>query len=278
MAYDLGDLAPLTVTIRDASGAPANAATVTLTITQPDGTATSPAIANPPVVTGVYVCDVPTVQPGRHAYRWVSAGPQAAHTDVFDVRPMSPPYLVSLKSAKEQLNITSTDDDEELRQVIEAATAAVERHLDKAVIRRTVVERRNFGNPISSSIPGVLQSFTLANKPVLSMTAVTSADGDTVWDADDMRATESGIVEVLAGAIVWGPVDLTYEVGMQVIPAECLESAEAIIQHIWENQRGNAGGPRPGGMDTSGLGFTSFGYSIPNAALEMLGDRIGGFA
>lgn len=278
MAHDLGDLIPLTVTIRDADGAPTNATTVTLTITLPDGTTTSPSVTNPPATTGIYLYDYATVQPGRHVYRWTSSAPQAAHVDVFDVRPLAPPYIVSLADTKEQLNITSTGNDEELRKMIEASTAAVERHLDMAVVRRTVVERRNLGNPAPCRDPGVLQKFTVTKKPVISLTSIVSADGLTTWDTNNMRATDAGVVEVLAGAVVWGPVDMTYVAGLLVIPANHTEAAKNIIQHLWQTQRGSMGGPRPGGMDTSGLGFTSIGYSIPNAALEHLGERVGGIA
>lgn len=277
MAYDLADVVPLTVSIKDAAGGPADGGAVVLVVEKPDGTTVTPTVAHPGV--GQYQVDYAPDMPGRHVAMWACTGLNASgFTDVFDVRPAAPPYLVSLADAKAQLNITSTADDEELRKVIEAATAAVERHIDKAIVRRTVVEQRNLGNPAISRTPGVLQSFTATKKPVLSLTSVVSADGLTSWDVSGMRGTDSGVIQVLSGAVVWGPVRLTYVAGMQVIPAECAESAEIIIQHIWENQRGTAGGPRPGGMDTSGLGFTSMGYAIPNAALELLGPSVGGIA
>jgi hypothetical protein len=278
MAHDLGDLVPLTVTVKDSVGAPTNASTITLTITLPDGTTTTPSVTNPPASTGIYTFDDPTVQAGRHVYRWTSTGPQAAHVDVFDVRSAAPPYIVSLADAKAQLKITTSAHDEELRRIVESATAAVEHHLDMAVIRRTVVEKRNMGNPPVCRDPDVLQKFTLTTKPIIELTSVTSADGGTTWDVDDMRATDAGVVEVLRGSIVWGPVDFIYVAGLTLIPANYTEAAEEIIQHIWQNQRGTQGGPRPGGMDTSGLGFTSYGYSIPNSALEHLGERVGGIA
>lgn len=278
MAVDLGDVYRLNFTNLSPAGAPVTAGVMGVTITLPDNTTTvvSPIVAD---TTGVYHYDYQTVQPGRHTVRWLGTGANpGAGADTFDVRPAAPPYLVSLASAKQQLNITNTTDDEELRQVIEAATAAVERHLDMAVVRRTVVEHRDFGNPSPCLEPGVLQRFTVTKKPVLSLTSVVSEDGTTTWDVSGMKATDAGVVKVLTGAVVWGPVVLTYEAGMQVIPAHYLEAAESIIQHIWQNQRGTQGAPRPGVMDTSGLGFTGFGYSIPNAALELLGERVGGIA
>lgn len=278
MAYDLGDLAALTVTIRTANGIPTNAGTVTLTITLPDGTVTSPSVANPPAQAGVYTYDYPTIQSGRHVYRWTSASPQAAHVDVFDIRPAAPPYLVSLADAKRQLGMSSTTDDEELRSVVEAATAVVERHLDMAVIRRTVVERRNLGNPSVSRSPGVLQRISLAKKPVASLTSVVAAVGGNTWNVADMRVTDAGVVEVLQGAVVWGPVVWTYVAGMQEIPANYTKAGEYIVQHMWDTKRGAKGSARAGGLDTPGQGFTSFGYAIPNRALELLGPSVSGIA
>ena len=44
MAYDLGDPVPLAISIKDSAGVAANATLVTLTVTAPDGTATSATI------------------------------------------------------------------------------------------------------------------------------------------------------------------------------------------------------------------------------------------
>ncbi len=277
MAFDLADVVPLTVTIRDADGAPADGGSVVLTIELPDGTAATPTVNHAGV--GQYQVDYVPTMAGRHLARWVCTGLNASgYTDTFDVRPASPPYLVSLADAKKQLNMTTTTDDEELREIIEAATAAVERHLDKVVVRRTVVERRNLGNPATSSLPGVLQQIALAARPVISITSVVSADGATSWNPANMRVTDAGVVEVLSGSLVWGPVDWTLVAGMQVIPANYTKAAAIILQHLWDTQRGSQGGAHPAGLDTPGAGFTSFGYSIPNRALELLGPAISGIA
>lgn len=277
MAYDLADVVPLTVTIRDAAGAPADGGTVVLTIERPDGTTVTPSVAH--AGTGVYQVDYPPTMAGRHVAQWVCTGANTSgYTDVFDVRPAAPPYIVSLADTKQQLNMTGTSDDEELRRVIEAATAVVERHLDMAVVRRTVVERRSLGNPTIWGSPGVLQRIPLTTRPILAITSVVSADGATTWNPANMRVTASGVVEVLAGSIVWGPVDFTNVVGMQVIPANYTKAAEIIIQHIWDTQRGSKGGAHPAGLDTPGAGFTSFGYAIPNRALELLGPQVSGIA
>jgi hypothetical protein len=278
MAVDLGDVIRLSWTNLSPAGAPVNATDVTVTITLPDDTIfTSPSITPNP--TGVYEYDYQTNQEGRHAVHWVGTGSNpGAQSDVLDVFPASPPYLVSLASAKEQLNIDGSSDDEELRQVIAAVTGAVEHHLDMAVVKRTVVEHRNFGSPTPCLDPGVLQKFTLATKPVLSLVSVISEDGATSWDVSGMATSDSGVVNVLTGTVIWGPAVLTYKAGMRSIPANYLEAGEAIIEHVWQNQRGAAGAPMPGGLETPGLGFTGFAVAIPPAALELLGERVGGIA
>lgn len=277
MAYDLADVVPLTVTVRDAAGAPADGGSVVLTIERPDGTTVTPSVTHS--ATGVYQVDYPPTMAGRHVAMWACTGLNASgYTDVFDVRPASPAYIVSLADAKAQLNKTGTTDDEELRGVVEAATGVVERHLDMVVVRRTVVERRDLGNPTIWGSPGVLQRIALTTRPILSITSVTSADGATSWSPANMRVTDSGVVEVLAGSTVWGPVDFTVMAGLQLIPANYTKAAEIIIQHLWDTQRGSKGGAHPAGLETPGAGFTSFGYAIPNRALELLGQSISGIA
>lgn len=281
MAYDVGDTLPIAADVKDAAGALANAQTVALTITLPDLTTVTPTVTNPPASTGHYGYDYPTTQAGPHRVRWLFTfvgGLTTSHTEQYDVRPATPAYLISVADAKQQLGKTSTADDEELRVYVEAATVAVERHLDKAVVRRTVVERRDLGIPHPQAAPGILQAFTLATKPVISLTSIVAADAGLTWNTANMTVNDYGVVRVLAGSVVWGPVVITYQAGMTVVPAEYGLAARIIVQHIWQNtQRGQKGSPRPG-LETPGAGFTSFGYSIPNAALELLGPPISGIA
>lgn len=278
MSIDLGDVYRLNFTNLSPAGAPVSATTMTVTVTLPDLTVAGPTTVAPDT-TGVYHYDYQTVQPGRHTYRWLGTGSNpGAQADVFDVRPASPPYIVSLTDAKQQLNMKASDDDEELRRIVEAATGVVERHLDMAIVRRTVVEKRSMGNPSVTREPGVLQRFTLTKKPVLSLTSVVAADAGSTWNVANMRVTDAGVVEVLAGSIVWGPVNFTYVAGMLEIPAHYAEATEIIIQHLWDTQRGSKGATHAGGLDTPGAGFTSFGYAIPNRAIELLGPSISGIA
>jgi hypothetical protein len=107
----------------------------------------------------------------------------------------------------------------------------------------------------------------------LSLTSVATVDGDTTWDVADLFVEpNSGVVSVLTGPSLSGQLKVTYVAGMTSIPANYREATEIIAQHLWDAKRGTKGSPFPGGLDTPGAGITSFGYSIPNRAKELLGN------
>ena len=260
MAIDLGDVYRLNYTNLSAAGAPVSADQVTVTVTLPDGTSLSPVVVAP-TSTGVYLYDYPTTQAGRHIARWVATGAGAGATaDAFDVRPANPGYLVSLEDVKKQLNMTATTDDEELRRFLEAATQVVERHVGRAVVRREITEERLADGCLILNWP-----------PVLSVSSVSRVDGSATWAPADLHTTSSGIVRSLNGVALTGLVAATYTAGMAIIPANYALAAMIIVQHLWQTQRGTAGSPGVGGLETPGAGFTSFGYAIPNRAMELLG-------
>lgn len=262
MAYDLADIVPLTITIRDSSGAVADGGTVVLTIELPDGTAVTPAVSHPG--TGVYQVDYVPTMAGRHVAQWVCTGSNASgYTDVFDVRPARPGYIVSLADTKLQLNMTSTGDDEELRGFIEAATAVIEEELGRAVVRRSFVEEH-------AACGELLLNWT----PVVSLTSVATVDGATTWNTADLHVSPSGILTAKAGAAALvGDIAVSYIAGPTVVPANWTLAAKIIIQHLWDTQRGVKGAAHAGGTETPGAGFTRYGFAIPNRAKELLTGR-----
>lgn len=277
MSFDLGDTVRLEAESRDAGGTLTDASTAALTITLPDGTTTSPAVTNPPAQTGQYRADYVTVQPGRHVVRWVFSGPASAYTDVFDVREAVPPLLFSLDSAKAKLDIptTSTGDDEELREFIEATTKCVEFFVGP-IVRRTVTQVVRGGNP----------SVLLHTTPVMAVTSITGIEpgvpavDTSVLDVD----TDAGVVRRTDGAVFNpGLYRAVYVAGRTAVPANASLAAKLILQHLWRTNYGAARG-------LSGIGggedfavtepIPGLGYAIPNRALQLLqGDRDpGGFA
>jgi hypothetical protein len=277
MTYDLGDTAPLGTTVRDASGVLANAGNMALTITLPDNTTVSVPAATP-TSTGTYAYDYPTTQAGRHIVRWLATGVNAgAYVDVFDVREAAPPMLYSLSSAKAKLDIpvTSTAEDEDLRECIEATTFAVE-YFTGPVVRRTVRQVAAGGR----------DAIALHTTPILAVTSVTPLQ-------DWQQAVDTGVLDVDAATGIVRRTDnlcfpagdyrWVYTAGRTAVAANVSLAGKLILQHLWRTNFGAARGlvGIGGGEDFSVTEpVPGLGYAIPNRALQLLQpDRdLGGFA
>lgn len=289
--FDLGDVVPLTVQVRDAAGNLANATTVTLTIGLPDGTSISPSVTNPS--TGTYQYDYPPTLVGRHTARWVATGLNAsAYTDAFDVRPADSGLIVSLADTKKFLNITSTGDDDELRAYIESVTRVVENYRNEVIARRTVVEEidtmrgvRTIGRTgaaydMGYENGGAKRRIMLGSTPVLSLTSVARVDGTYTWDLSQIDLNpDTGGVSVLFGPLFYGFIRATYVAGYSIVPSNYTMAALIIIEHLWQLQRQpSIGGSSTGGLFARGemdasLGGWGAGFAIPNRAAELLGGR-----
>ncbi|MFI0528543.1 head-tail connector protein [Streptomyces scabiei] len=264
MPYDLGATARLSAECRDAGGTLTNATTVTLTITLPDGTAVTPAVTNPPATAGQYSADYPTVQAGRHSLRWVFTGAGLAHAyaDVLDVREAAPPALFSLADAKKHLNKTTTADDDEIRAMVEAVTAAVEGYVG-AVVERTVTEVHDVGRT---------ETLALLQTPVLTLTSVAAVlTGGTSYDVDDLDLdAEAGIVRRKDGSLLCGPLRCVYQAGRRIVPAAIILGGKIILQHMWRTQLGPSR-PQVGVGDFEVTEpIPGLGYAVPNRALQIM--------
>lgn len=264
MAVDLGDAIRLTFTNYSPGGGLVDATTMTVTITTPDGVIGTPVtvVSSP---TGTYNYTYTTVQAGRHAVRWLGTGTNpGAHTDVFDVREAVPPLIISMSDAKEQLNITGSGSDEELRVFVEASTLMVERIRGEAIVRRTITEQHcAYG------------SFALNWPPLISLTSVASTDGLITWNVADLLVSPAGVVSSKQGLNLYGDLTAVYVAGYVVVPADFQLAGRIILQHLWETQRGTKGPVRPGGAEAIVI---SSGYAVPNRAKDLLGLGTGGFA
>lgn len=260
--YDLGDTAPLSVDITDDAGEPIDAATVVLTIELPDGTTVTPDVDHPDV--GRYQHDYVIAHAGTHTVRWTSTDPATALVDLLDARPAAPRYLVSLATMKRHLNLTGTDDDEELRGYIEAATDVAERHLGTTVVRTPVREHHHLR---SRTTKLVLNRF-----PTTALTAVASEDGATTWDLDGLRLDETGVVTVTSGPALHGDLTVDYIAGPAIAnPAHGL-AVQIIAAHLWETQRAAGAGPQGPFGDDEVNTPAGQGWAIPYRALQLLGE------
>lgn len=262
MTFDLGDTVPLSVDVLDADGAPTAAASVTLTLDLPDGSALTPLVSNPS--TGRYEVDFVPAVPGRFGVRWTSTDPATAYSDVFDVRPAAPRYMISLAQAKRHLNITSTLHDEELRGHIEAATSAIELYLGETVVRRTVVEQHTLDRPTSA--------IALDQYPVVSLTSVAALNGSVSWDVGSFDLDRStGMLRAAGAGGLSGTVVVTYVAGRSEVPANYARAAEIVVEHLYGPQRSAGAGPpsAPGGEEA--LAPDDYGTVIPPMAINLLG-------
>lgn len=261
--YDLGTSVAIATTVTDAAGVETTAATAVLTITLPDGTTATPAVGTPTDAGRYLVTYVPT-QPGRHVVRWVFTNPDAAVTDVFDVEPADPGFIVSLADARTHLNLRSSTNDDELRSFIAAATEVIEKDPDIGVgpvVVRTYTEQASAG-----------RCLTLWRTPVVSITSVEPYQtvGTSYDPAGLVFDSVTGIVERSDG--LWftgGPFSVTYKAGRSVVPANIRLAALEMIKHWWESQRGPAVGARPP-VSGEPVVTVSSGYAIPTRCAQML--------
>lgn len=259
MPYDISDSVPIAWDVKDSAGALANATTVTLTITLPDGSTTSPSVANPPASTGQYrVTYVPTVE-GLHAWRAVTTTPNTAYQDVFVVRGSVSPAVISLADAKTHLKLSTTTYDDELREYIEGITKVVEDYVGP-IVRRSHTAR----------VSGYRRKITLPHTQVTAVTSVTLvSDGSSPITLSDLAIdSAAGVVSLKSGATFpYGDMDWVYTVGRSYVDANWTLAAKKILKHNWRDQLGNL--PSVQG-DERGYVVTGSGYLVPYDAMALL--------
>lgn len=239
--HDLGDTVTIARTCRDAAGTPANATTVVLTVTKPDGTTDTPAVTNPPAVTGEYTHAYVPAQGGRHTWRLTFTGvvPDQAHGDVFHVWPSANTWILGLAEAKDHLNMAQTDtsQDEELRRAIAGVSAVVE-DIVGIVARRTVVQTLS-GRGTSALL--------LSRLPVISVTSI--VEDAVTLAATDYTVTEHGVLTRLAASVRWrwpvgvNNIVVTHVAGRVVVADNILDGARELLRVNFRPQLGGNRSP-----------------------------------
>jgi hypothetical protein len=268
MAYDLGDVIPLSVTVRNAAKVPENATLGQYTITKPDGTVDGPTtIAG---VAGVYNYDyTAATQVGRYAVRFLATGTnQCAVYDVFDViDPLSELPIVSLEDAKAQLLIPSTDTtrDDQVRTMLATASTHVERYCNASFRRQSITRSFNGG---ACTVP--------LTAPVLSVTSVT-VDGVALAATDYELDANAGLLwrGKSYNGLVWSPgagnVSVTWVAGYANPPLPVVQGVLELLSHLWESRQGTV--PRfgaGGSIDPADAGNGSLTFLVPYRVREML--------
>lgn len=269
MSYQLGDVVPLSVTIRDPDGQPADAGVVTLTVTLPDGT--TDVTANiAPTSTGVYDHDYVTTQAGRHGVYWDATGANAsAFTDAFDVTPADTMAFVSLADVKAHMNKTDTADDDELAGFITAACQMIVERIGQ-VTPVAVIDEIDLHRPAGAIIP--------LTQPVLSVTSVTIAGNPpiTIPEADPDNGVQGWRLD--AGGVLRhtryfsrGTIRITYRAGRTPIPGNVRLAALELASHLWRSSQLNSSGNRPALSGQDDLTMRGWTYALPFRVRELLG-------
>lgn len=136
--YDLGDPVALSINIRDAAGALANAGAVVLTVTLPDGTSATPLVTN--AGTGVYTAVYTPTIVGRYVAAWVATGANAnAYTTDFVV--VSGAALLTRTHLEQYLHRTiAPKDADSADAAVEYATALVTQQIGFDPARTTAYD------------------------------------------------------------------------------------------------------------------------------------------
>jgi hypothetical protein len=268
MSFNLGDVVPLSVTITDSDGQAANAGSVVVTVTLPDGTSETPAVTNPE--TGTYNADYPTTQAGVHQVRWVATGENAsAFEDAFSVGSATGLNFISLAEAKKHLKkdlVKTTTDDAELLEFISAACSKIVELIGPVTPVDVTQQAR----------PGYDRTIVLDQHPVISVTSVT-VDGHAEPEADPDAGVRGWTLDPGAGLLGhfghWphGTVTITYRAGRTPLPGNVRLAALELTAHLWKTTKPLGAGNRPtvGGSDD--IVVVGQAYALPNRVRELLG-------
>lgn len=271
MSFNLGDVVPLSVTVKDANGNPANAGSVTLTVTLPDGTTDITAdIAS--TTAGVYDHDFATAQAGVHQVRWVATGANAsAFEDAFSVASATGLNFISLAEAKKHLkkDLTKTADDAELLEFVSAACSKIV-DLVGPVAPTSLTQ---------TAWPGwrsVGHVIVLDAHPVIEVTSVT-IDGTAEPEADPDTGIDGWLLDAAAGLLghtrIWprGRVNIGYRVGRTPLPGNYRLAGLELTGHLWRTIKLNGTGGRPPVAGGDDIVIAGQAYALPNRVKELLG-------
>lgn len=283
--YPLGQPVTIPVTVRDRTGALADAGTLTILVklAQADGTWLTTGTYTTPAhdSLGTYHQDIPAADltaAGHYQYTATSTGTGAGVAfgdfDVFD--PYAETAVLPLQDAKDALNIpqSNTASDAELQSYIATIQSNLERATGGPLVNKTITER--------TEMTGGQTVIAVRQRPLVSVTAIISASGGAIDISAGLDLdANAGLIRRKLGLPFYGPffvwlpmVNVTYIAGWGVsVPAAFNSFARIVIQHLWSSQRGPAVLPMGAEQMTTVPGF---GFAIPNMAAELLNGSMNG--
>lgn len=276
MANEVGSLYRSSLSVTDATGVtPIDASTSVLTITLPDGTSVIPSVTHDG--TGAYHVDYLFVQEGLHKFVWVTTSPNTSRTDYVNAGFFR--SIIGIDEAKNFVHYGNSDNEDILRQIMQAATEMCESVVGSCVQRLLTNVRIPGRSKIAIRLP---QGPLPAQTSVVSIQSVYNAGP--IWlqsNGDFIVSPDSGVVELVSMAPFWqGPWSATYTVGRRIIPQSIQLAAKEIIYDMWSTHRPyGAGELEPGPEATARFEQMVASYTIPAHAQTLLANyEMPGFA
>lgn len=257
------------------AGAPAGG-TFAVAITRPDATTfTPPAIVNGPPVSVTFTPNMA----GRWLITWTSSGTGTvgAYSDVVNVWPTDPRFIISLDDAKAQLGMpdnVSSAALEDLRLYVAAATPIIE-DICGTVVTKTVtqvVDGNKWGVVLwekPTSITSITEGGTNPGSPVVDYVVDWSAGIIFAGRTFAPRRFQPGFASVT----------IVYTAGSVIVGDNIRLAVRELVRHWW--QLGKQGArPQNGNLPLTAEAWTPSGFAVPRRVIELCTptDRVGGFA
>lgn len=258
------DIVGSTATLEWVLPAAAVGHSVTLRVTNPDGTTTDPAVSAG-ATAGTFQATLDTAWPGRHLLTWTDTTDDTVHVDILDVWPADPRYLISVDDAATGLQWSAADlqkHRESLSLYVAAATEVIE-DITGAVLIRTVTQTADGGRT------GV----ALWERPS-SIVSVT-VDGATVTDF--IPNLNAGIVYADRHGSRFADgiqnIVITYKVGSERVPPSIQLAAKELVRHLWQIGQQAAGLATGYAPNPQQMGQTRSGFAVPRRVIELCGNH-----
>jgi hypothetical protein len=239
--------------------------TVVLTVTSPVGEVTTPAIT---ADASTYTATIPTLQPGQYQLRWTVADQSYALTDVLNVWPANPRYLLSMDDARRAATgrTTASADDDFIRLFNASTTVVIEDVAGTVLVK-----------PVTQTTDGGRRAIVLWHKITPSTEISVVANDTTLVEGRDFVVDRAAAI-IYAGsktsrsAFPSGQlnIDITYSTGEAVIPPNIEQAAIEFMKHQWQigHQAVHAEWSNDPSEDDS-LVNTPSGFLIPRRVMQL---------
>ncbi len=260
--YEVGQTATVALKVYDSTGALADlgGGNPTCTVTKPDGTTTTATVTKPS--TGNYQGAYVTTSAGRHRFTFTGSGTNSGAlpwSDVADVWPADPRFIISLADAKAALNTPAGArvNDDELRLYIAATTEIIE-DIVGAVLSTTRTQTFDGG-----------RNAILLSERATSITSVTVGGTTTT---NYVANLSSGVVYAGATGVDWFTdgmqnVTVAYTTGSSSIDPNVILAAREEVSFLY--QLGQQGGRPSLGGSVPDMSWTPSGFAVPKRVIEL---------